>query len=99
MTLKYKTAARIQATDDQVSCNLEGKSLLLQVSRGHYFGLNEVGSLVWEKVQQGSTFDEIVSAITAAYKAEPSQVEPDLDKLLGELEVEGLIRVTNASRP
>lgn len=98
MTLKYKSAARIVATDDQVSCNLEGKSLLLQVSSGHYFGLNEVGSLVWEKVQAGSTFDEIVEAVTATYAAGREQVENDVENLLRELEAEGLIQVTDANR-
>ena len=98
MTLKYKAASRIVAADDQVSCNLEGKSLLLQVSSGHYFGLNEVGSVVWEKVQQGSTFEEIVAAVMAMYAAERQQVEHDVESLLSDLEAEGLIRVSDAER-
>lgn len=98
MTPKYKAASRIVAADDQVSCNLEGKSLLLQVSSGHYFGLNEVGSLIWQKVQQGSTFEEIVVAVTATYAADREQVEHDVQSLLTDLEAEGLIRVSDADR-
>ena len=92
----FRKAALITSTEDQVSCNLEGQSLLLQVSSGNYFGLNQVGSLVWESVQKGTTFDQIVADVLQAYDAERKRVEDDVEELLSTLESEGLIRVTDA---
>ena len=87
----------IKATEDQVSCDLDGRTLLLQVSSGTYFGLNKVGARVWPVIQRGTTFTEIVSVILQNYEAEPKQVEADVTGLLESLLSAGLIQITDAS--
>ena len=86
----------IKASDDQVSCDLDGRTLLLQVSSGTYFGLNPVGAQVWPVIQRGTTFAEIVSIILQNYEAEANEVEADVTKLLESLLSAGLIQISDA---
>jgi hypothetical protein len=88
---------RVKPAEDQVWCALEGKVLLLQSATGIYFGLNAVGSVVWERLQGGCTVDELVRAVTDRYEAAEATVEADVAQLLTSLYAEGLIKVDESA--
>ncbi len=61
--------------------------VLLDLVRGEYFALDEVGSTVWEGFARGLTVAEVVATLTAAYDTDASRIEADVlaftDELLG----------------
>jgi len=89
----------IRASKDQVSCVLDGETVILLQSTGKYFGLNEVGSRVWEIVQTPCTFDGIVSRLTDEFAVNREKLELDVDRLLLEMLKAKLIEVSDASAP
>ena len=57
--------------------------------KGLYFGLNEVGTLIWNQVQQPRTVQETRDAILREYEVSNEQCERELLTLLGELSENG----------
>jgi hypothetical protein len=89
-------AATIFATKDQVFSELEGEAVVLQLSTGTYFGLNEVGAKVWSMVQKPCAYSEILSKVLEEYEVDRTQLESDLEGLLQKMMGAGLIEISYA---
>jgi Coenzyme PQQ synthesis protein D (PqqD) len=63
--------------------------VVLHFDKGVYFGLNEVGTLIWNQVQQPRKVQEICDAILGEYEVSNEQSERELLTLLGELSENG----------
>jgi len=85
----------IVARQDQVSSDLAGETVILDLKSGVYYGLNSVGASIWNLIQEPKTVNEVRDVLLAKYQVEPEQCDRDLKALLEELEAEGLIEVHN----
>ena len=82
-------------TQVQVSCEVNGETVILHFDSGNYFGLNDVGTLVWKMIEQPRSISDLRDAILSEYEVEPDQCERELLNLLEELRERGLIEVRN----
>ncbi len=73
---------------------LQEEAVLLNLDSGLYFGLDPIGTRIWNLLAEGRSLPQIVSTIMAEYQVEIEQCTTDLLKLLGDLEAQGLIAVT-----
>jgi Coenzyme PQQ synthesis protein D (PqqD) len=89
----FSMSSRVVATSDQVSSDLAGEVVILGLSSGVYYGLNEVGASIWNLIQQSRTIQEIQDALLQEYDVEASQLKQDIFSLLSELSAVGLIEV------
>jgi hypothetical protein len=83
----------ITAVREQVSCDLQGEAVILQLNAGVYYGLNEVGARVWALVQQPTAFGDIVRTLGDEYDVDPLRCADDLRTLIHEMSDAGLVRV------
>jgi hypothetical protein len=83
----------VVATKQQVSCVLDAETVILHFDKGVYFGLNDVGTIVWNQIQSPHTVQEICDAIMREYEVSKDRCEQDLVQLLEELCKQGLIEV------
>jgi hypothetical protein len=85
--------ATIRAVKDHVSCALGEEAVVLHLGSSSYFGLNEIGAVVWNLVQQPRRVQDLVQHITQEYEVDRVQCERDLFGLLEEMAAAGLIEV------
>jgi hypothetical protein len=83
--------ALLRFSPDVVFRELDGESVVLDLSSGRYFGLNAVGTRVWQLIGQGETVDGLLRAVTAEYDADVPTIERDVLALLDDLETRGLV--------
>lgn len=83
----------IVAAKEQVSSDLAGEAVILNLKSGKYYGLNEVGARIWNLLQEPRTLNEIRNVILEEYEVESEHCDRDLLNLLKELAAEGLIEV------
>ena len=82
-----------------VTRSIAGETLIVPVRTGiadldYIYALNEVGSRVWELLDERRPVREIVAAISSEYEVTPEQAARDIGELLSSLEAAGLIRGT-----
>lgn len=53
--------------------------------------LSESGALLWEKLEQGATENELIEAILAEYEVEREQAETDVRAFVSELRDKGIL--------
>jgi hypothetical protein len=93
LTIANLAAANLVATSAQVSSELSGETVILNLKEGLYFGLNEVGNTIWQQIQQPTTFSQIRSQVLAEYEVEPEVCDRDLINILNQLHSVGLLEV------
>ena len=82
------------AIEEQVSCEFNGESVILSLKNDSYYGLNPLGSLVWELIKERKTFGQIKEAILAIYEVDPVECERDLLELINDLMANELIQIS-----
>jgi hypothetical protein len=83
----------ICAVKDQVTCDLSGEAVILQLQDGMYYGLDPIGASVWKLIQTPKTIAEIRDAILEEYDVTPEQCEADLQALLEDMKEQRLVTV------
>jgi len=83
----------VVASSDQVSRDLEGEVVILNLQTGTYFGLNGVGSRIWDLIQQPCAVSHVHDTLLKEYNVEPDACARDLLALLEQLTARGLIEV------
>jgi len=83
----------VVAANDQVSCLLGEESAILNMKNSVYYGMNAVGTRIWNLLKQPRSVRELRDAVLDEYDVEPAVCERDLLELLEQLRREGLIEV------
>ena len=79
------------ASSELVAANLDGEVVILGFKSGSYFGLDHVGALVWELIQEPRRIADIRDRILDEYDIDPARCEQDLHNLFGDLLDKGLV--------
>lgn len=68
-----------------------GEGVLVDLDTKKYFQLNETALLVWECLEKGQSYEEIVTKMTSLYEVSPDQAARSLERLLNNLRAYKLI--------
>ncbi len=86
---------KIARSDGVLSRVLDGEAVLLDTDGGAYFGLNAVGTRVWELIGKAGTTDAaLLDALLAEFDVARDVLAKDLADLLAGLQKRGLIKVS-----
>ncbi len=83
----------IVAAQHQVSSDLAGEAVILDMPSSTYYGLNAVGASIWQLIQTPKTVHQVRDAILNEYEIDANTCENDLLTLLNNLRDKGLIEV------
>jgi hypothetical protein len=67
------------------------ETVLLDLDKGTYLGLDPVGTRFWELITGGASIGEALDALLAEYEVEPDVLSADIDRLLGDLQRHELV--------
>ncbi|BCX82247.1 hypothetical protein MIT9_P1832 [Methylomarinovum caldicuralii] len=70
---------------------LENETVLLNLEDGYYYGLDDLGTRIWQMLKQGDSLGECLEWILENYEVSPEQAEKDLEALIRHMTEKGLI--------
>ncbi len=73
----------------------DGGSVLLNLDSELYFGLNVVGSLLWNALHAGETYELAVTRIQERFDVDRDRIDVDVASLLDQLDAKGLLETSN----
>ena len=77
--------------EDVVFRDLAGEAVILNLSTGVYFGLDEVGTRIWQLLAQHGDKEKLIQEVLSEYEVEETNLRRDIDLLLKELLGKGLL--------
>ena len=92
-TVEISPQAIISPMPEQISSELNGEAVILDLSSGVYYGLNEVGARIWQIIQEPCSLEKIQNVLIEEYDVEPDLCKQEILKLLLELKNAKLIEV------
>ena len=75
---------------------VDGEMVLLDMESENYFELDEVGTSIWQAMQEKETLKEVFESLLEQYDVEAEVLEKDLSEFVEKLAESGLIEVKEA---
>lgn len=72
---------------------VDGEMVLLDMESENYFGLDEVGTAIWQAMQEKETLKEVFEVLLEQYEVEEEMLEEDLKAFVKKLQESGLIEL------
>ena len=92
LTLKSRLRPNVEEVAAKV---IDGEAVLINLSNGVYYSMDEVGALIWEMVESKYSLEEMVATICARYDVSTEQTQSDVERLAAELLDENLLSVAD----
>jgi hypothetical protein len=71
------------------------ESVLLNLEKECYFGLDPVGTRMWEALTKADTVEAACQQLLSVYDVDEQRLRQDLEKLLEQLVENGLVETSN----
>ena len=81
----------ITLSPDVISQEVSGETVLLDLESENYYGLDEVGTRIWQLIKETGDLQAIYDTLLAEYDVEEDRLLQDLAALLGEISKLGLV--------
>ena len=76
----YKRNPELLAVD------MDGETVMMDIESGNYFGINVVGSYIWEVLESEHTVEEIIVSLKTQFDiSESDTVQEDIISFLGNM--------------
>lgn len=82
---------RVRIPQEVLARQVGGETVMLDLAKGAYFGLDPVGARMWQLLAEGKTLAEVRDAIVEEYDVSREDAERDLLALVAELRARGLL--------
>ena len=75
--------------------DLDGEKVMMDLDKGKYYLMNEVGSRIWELVDEEITVGELIKVILNEYEVEQNQCEAAVINFIRSLSNSDLVKIKN----
>jgi hypothetical protein len=89
--VQIELSTAVKQTERQVSCNLNGEVVILNLENTRYFGLDKVGAFIWEGLSEPQTVGELCKAVLDRYDVDRARCHAEVTEFLAKLSAAGLI--------
>jgi hypothetical protein len=87
--------SRVSQIEDIVASDIDDEKVMMSVEKGQYYGLEPVGSRVWELIEKPIKVSELINALLGKYDVDRETCEKDVLAFLEELHEAGILQVEN----
>ena len=81
----------ISKTEEVVLAELDGKVVMMSIENGQYYGLDEVGTCIWEMMSEPVKVGDIIARLMQEYEVAREECEKDVIAFLERLHEKKLI--------
>jgi hypothetical protein len=72
----------IHRTASVLTAEVDKQIVMMDVESGRYLGLDDIGSVIWQRLETPRSFGELIDGLVADYDADRSVIADDVRKLL-----------------
>jgi hypothetical protein len=89
----------LRIADNVVFRNLAGESVLLNLDTGTYFGLDAIGTRLWNLVAEHRSTAQVINILLSEYDVDEPRLQTDVNTLIDQLLAKGLLRTDAEQNP
>jgi len=73
----------ISRSTSVLTADVDGEIVMMSVDKGRYFGLDDIGSDIWRRIEVPCSFGALVEQLAADYDADRATIAADVKAMLG----------------
>ncbi|WP_420137971.1 PqqD family protein [Sphingomonas sp.] len=81
----------VHRAPEVVASAIHGEVVMVDLEAGLYFGLDQIGTEIWERLEHRTSVRDLVAYLAGRYDAPEDVIERDVLALLGQLQERALI--------
>jgi hypothetical protein len=86
-------ATIISRSPSVLTAEVDGEVVMMSIENGRYFGLDEIGSDIWRRLEPPCSFAELIDRLVADYDADRAIIAADVRVLIGRMAVQDVVRL------
>ena len=90
-------SSSVSISKEVLSQEVSGETVLLDLQSESYFGLDAVGTRIWQLLQEKGRLQQVFDTMLEEYEVDEKQLQKDLNELLEKLIDEELITIEPAT--
>lgn len=83
--------SRVRIQDEVLFQELQGEAVLLNLKTGVYLGLNQIGTRIWQLLQEDGSLGRVMEVMLREYDVAQEKLAQDLLDLVGQMQKQGLL--------
>ncbi len=84
---------KITISPEVLSQEVSGETVLLDLESENYFGLDEIGTRVWQLIKESGCLRTVFETLLKEYDVDEARLSSDLENLLNEVSKLGLVKL------
>lgn len=89
--MEIRIQSRVRIQEDVLFQELDGEAVLLNLKTGEYFGLDQIGTRIWQLLQEDGALSRTMEIILQEYDVTRERLTRDLLGLVKQMEDQGLL--------
>jgi hypothetical protein len=85
---------KVEFSDSVFAQEVDGEMVLLDMESENYFGLDSVGSAIWNAIAEKKVLKDVYEKLLLEYDVEPEVLQKDLNDFVQKLVESGLVQVS-----
>ena len=85
---------RVEKVEDAAFQEMEGEMVFLEMASGEYYGIDHVGTRMWNALAECDDVESAVSRLLADFDVDEATLRTDLAVLIEKMREAGLVRVS-----
>lgn len=85
--------SRVIRSEDFITSTVDNDLVMMSLEKGTYYGLDSIGSHVWEQIAEPITIHDLCQKLTDQFEVEVNQCQADVLAFLSEMQKENMIHV------
>ena len=86
-------ATMISRSSSVLTAEVDGEIVMMSIEQGRYFGLDDIGSDIWKRIEQPCSFASLIDRLAADYDADRATVAADVHSLLGRMAAQDVVKL------
>jgi Coenzyme PQQ synthesis protein D (PqqD) len=92
-TSQIGDATMISRSPSVVTAEVDGEIVMMSIEQGRYFGLDDIGSDIWKRIEPPCSFATLIDRLAADYEADRATIAADVRSLLGRMVEQDVVRL------
>jgi coenzyme PQQ synthesis protein D (PqqD) len=83
----------ISRSPSVLAATVQDEIVMMSIERGSYFGLDDIGSDIWQRIEPPCSFGALIDALAADYEADRVTIATDVRVLLDRMAAQDVVKL------
>jgi Coenzyme PQQ synthesis protein D (PqqD) len=90
---KIVDATVISRSPSVLTAEVDGEVVMMSIEQGRYFGLDDIGSDIWRRIEPPCSFAALIDRLACDYEADRATIAADVQVLLDRMAAQDVVRL------